>query len=123
MNSKRLTLIFGSRSHRSEMLLGFIWSILMSLGVLPAAGQQANQLQQQLEQLKQEYEATNQALQLRIATLEQQIESQKETGNNPKGRQSQRPELAAEHAVKDILGKLGAGRGEVSRPAATGTDV
>ena len=70
----------GSRSHWGGILPGFTWTILiMSLGVLPAAGQQAATLQQQLEQLKQEYETSTQALQLRMATLEQQIQSQKES--------------------------------------------
>ena len=105
MNSKGLILIAGSRSHRSGMLLGFMWSILIiSLGGLPAAGQQANQLQQQIEELKQEYETTNQALQLRIAALEQQVESQKETSDKAKEATVSAAALAAEHAAKSIMG-------------------
>ena len=95
----------GSRSHWGGVLPGFTWTILiMSLGVLPAAGQQAATLQQQVEQLKQEYETSNQALQLRIAALEQQIESQKETSEKANAATVSAADLAAEHAAKAILG-------------------
>ena len=70
----------GSRSHWAGILPGFTWTtLIISLGALPAVGQQATPLQQQIEDLKQEYQATNQALQLRIAALEQQVENQKVT--------------------------------------------
>ena len=75
----------------------------MSLGVLPAAGQQAVTLQQQVEQLKQEYETSNQALQLRIAALEQQIESQKVTTEKADQATVSAADLAAEHAAKAVL--------------------
>ena len=95
----------GSRSHWGGILPGFTWTILiMSLGVLPAAGQQAATLQQQVEQLKQEYETSNQALQLRIAALEQQIESQKETSEKANATTVSAADLAAQHAAKAILG-------------------
>ena len=102
MNSKGLT----SWDHATIGLLpGFTWSILIiSLGALPAAGQQAAPLQEQIKQLKQEYEASNQALQLRIAALEQQIESQKETSEKPSAATVSAADLAAEHAAKAILG-------------------
>ena len=52
--------------------------------ILPAGAQQAEPLEQQLQDLKQEYETTTQAMQLRIAALEQQIESQKESSEKAK---------------------------------------
>ena len=107
MNSKGLILIVGSRNHRSGLLLGLIWCILiMPLGALPAAGQQAATLQQQVEQLKQEYETSNQALQLRIAALEQQIESQKETSEKASAATVSAADLAVEHAAKAVLGNV-----------------
>lgn len=99
-----LIVITGPRSHGNRPLGWFLWSILMSLGVLPAAGQQAAPLQQQIRELKQEYETTNQALQLRIAALEQQVESQKETSDKTKETTVSGADLAAEHAAKAILG-------------------
>ena len=73
-------------------------------GALPAAGQQAATLQQQLEQLKQEYETTTQALQLRIAALEQQIESQKETSEKTKAATVSAADLAAEQRPRPFSG-------------------
>src|SRR5271165_4185199 len=56
----------------------------MFLGITAAEAQQSEQLQKQVEQLKQEfenttqeYQATTQALSLRIAALEQQIQTEK----------------------------------------------
>ena len=63
---------------RKRPLMSWLGCIALSLfWILPAAAQQADPLEQQLKELKQEYETTTQALQLRMATLEQQIESQK----------------------------------------------
>jgi hypothetical protein len=108
VNREGLILTVGSRSHRSGMLPVFMWSILiMSLGALPAAGQQANQLQQQIEELKQEYETTNQALQLRIAALEQQVERQSETSDKAKEATVSAAALAAENAAKSVMGSPG----------------
>jgi maltoporin len=73
------------------------------LWVSPAAAQQADQLEQQLKELKQEYEATTQALQLRMATLEQQIESQKEAAEKTKAATVSAADLAAERAAKAVL--------------------
>ena len=95
----------GSRSHWGGILSGFTWSILItSLGAVPATGQQATPLQEQIKELKQEYETTNQALQLRIAALEQQVETQKETSANQNEATVSAADLAAEHAAKAILG-------------------
>src|SRR6267154_308364 len=71
--------------------------------ISPAAAQQADQLEQQLKELKQEYEATTQVLQLRMATLEQQIESQKATAEKTKEATVSAADLAAERAAKAML--------------------
>ena len=78
---------------------------LSLLWISPAAAQQSDQLEQQLKELKQEYEATTQALQLRMATLEQQIESQKEAAEKTKAATVSAADLAAERAAKAVLGK------------------
>ena len=56
---------------------------LIAASALPSLAQQLptptpDDLQKQLEQLKQQYEATTHNMQQRIATLEQQIQKQKE---------------------------------------------
>jgi len=72
-------MITGSSSHRKRSLSWFLRRIgMISLGVLSANGQQADQLQQQLQQLKQQYDTTTRDLEQRISTLEQEIEKQKE---------------------------------------------
>jgi maltoporin len=71
---------------------------------LPAAGQQPDLVRQQIEELKQEYETTTQAMQLRIATLEQQVENQKQTSEKNKEATISAADLAAEHAARAILG-------------------
>ena len=58
-----------------------------------------------MEQLKQEYETTTQALQLRMATLEQQIQSQKESSEKAKEATVSAADLAAERAAKAVLGE------------------
>src|SRR5947209_9167020 len=72
-------MITGSGSDRKRPLSWFLHRIgMISLGVLSANGQQADQLQQQLQQLKQQYDTTTRDLEQRIATLELEIEKQKE---------------------------------------------
>ena len=74
--------------------------------VLTAAAQQSaqpEQLQQQVRELKQEYEATTQALALRIAALEQQIEKQQEAAAQNKERTVSAAELAAEQVAGKVL--------------------
>jgi restriction endonuclease len=62
-----------SHTSRKRPLMSRLGCIALSLfWISPVAAQQADQLEQQLKELKQEYEATTQALQLRMATLEQQ---------------------------------------------------
>jgi maltoporin len=85
--------------------------------ILPAAGQQTDQLQEQLQQLKQQYETTTHDLEQRIADLEQQIQKEKEAREqqlekdkeeNVKVKQAtvSAAELAAQQALKKtILGE------------------
>ena len=78
-----------------------------SLGVMAAAAQQAAQqsepLQQQVEELKQEYEANNRALLLRIATLEMQIQTEKQAAAESKAGTVSAAELAAQKAAGKVL--------------------
>ena len=76
---------------------------MISFGILPAASQQASQMEQQLEQLKQESEANTHALELRIAALEQQIEQEKQAAAENKAGTISAAELAAEKAVGKIF--------------------
>jgi maltoporin len=93
-----------SHTNRKRPLMSCLSCIVLSLvWISPAAAQQADQLEQQLKELKQEYEATTQALQLRMATLEQQIESQKETSEKTKEATVSAADLAAERAAKAVL--------------------
>jgi maltoporin len=97
-------MIFTSRLHRKRSVALFAGCIFFALtGAAPAVAQDANPLQQQLEQLKQEYETTTQALQLRMAVLEQQIQSQKESGEKAKEATISTADLAAERAAKAVL--------------------
>jgi maltoporin len=90
------------------------WKRLLHLSVSAAAfplfavsnafTQQPPSLQQQLNDLKQEYEATTQAFQLRIATLEQQLASQKQTQEQTQKAVISAADLAAQHAAKAVLG-------------------
>lgn len=52
--------------------------VLIPFLILSASGQQSKQLQAQLQQLIQQYEVTTHDLEQRKATLEQQIEKDKE---------------------------------------------
>src|ERR1700739_2252487 len=90
---------------RKRPLRSPIGCIALSLfAIVPAAAQQAEQLQQQLEELKQEYETTTRALQLRMATLEQQIESRKESSEKAKEATVSAVDLAADRAARAVLG-------------------
>ena len=75
-----------SRLHRKRSVGLFVGCIFLGLtGAAPLVAQDADRLQQQLDELKQEYETTTQALQLRMAALEQQIQSQKESQRKGEG--------------------------------------
>src|SRR5580658_3306110 len=99
-----------------------LWSYLsyaamITFLILPAAGQQTDQLQEQLQQLKQQYETTTHDLEQRIASLEQQIQKEKEAREqqlendkeeNAKAKQAtvSAAELAVQQALKKtILGE------------------
>jgi maltoporin len=90
-----------SPSRWERPIRSLIWcTAMISFGVLGAAGQEADQLQQQLQQLKQQYVETTRQLEQRIAALEQQIEKEKAaTGKTNEGTVSA-VELAAEQAVQ-----------------------
>src|ERR1700722_3901707 len=99
-------MISTSRLHRKRSVGLLVGCIFLGLtGAAPVAAQDANQLQQQLQQLKQEYETTTQALQLRMAALEQQIQSQKESSETAKAATVSAADLAAERAAKAVLGE------------------
>jgi maltoporin len=90
------------RKHPLRLSLGCV--ALSLFGILPAAAQQGDQLRQQLEDLKQEYEATTRAMELRMAALEQQIQSQKESSEKANEATVSAANLAAERAAKSVLG-------------------
>ena len=77
---------------------------MMSLAITAAEAQQSAQLQQQVEQLKQEYEATTQALSLRIAILEQQIQTERGAPAENKAGTISVAELAAQQATQAVMG-------------------
>ena len=56
---------------------------LVAYVVLPAHGQQTDDVQKQVQQLKQQYEQTTRELQDRIANLEQQLKKEGEARENP----------------------------------------
>src|SRR5271170_645801 len=95
-------------SRWSRPVRWFFWGIaMMPLGVTAAAAQQAAQqsepLQKQVEELKQEYEANNRALLLRIATLEMQIQKEKQAAAESKAGTVSAAELAAQQAAKTAI--------------------
>src|SRR6266496_2013297 len=97
-------MVTGSSSHRKRPLSWFLRRIgMISLGVLSANGQQADQLQQQLQQLKQQYDTTTRDLEQRIATLEREIEKQKEATAKEREATVSASQLAAEQAAKKVL--------------------
>jgi maltoporin len=78
----------------------------ISLGIATAAAQQSGQteqLQQQIDELKQEYQATTQAMQLRIAILQEDLEKQKQATAQNKAGTVSAAELAAEQAAGKVL--------------------
>jgi len=84
------------------------WLIHLAIilaGVLAAAAQQTDHLQQQLEQLKQQYDATTHDLEQRIAVLEQQIKEQKETQEKTKENTVSAVELAEQQTEQAVLGQ------------------
>jgi len=90
-------------SRRLNWLVRHLAVILV--GVLAAAAQQTDQLQQQLQQLKQQYDATTHDLEQRIAALEQQIKEEKETQEKTKENTVSAVELAAQQTEKAVLGQ------------------
>src|SRR5438874_291098 len=97
-------MVTGSSRHRKRPLSWFLRRIgMISLVVLSANGQQADQLQQQLQQLKQQYDSTTRDLEQRIATLEQEIEKQKEATAKEREATVSASQLAAEQAAKKVL--------------------
>jgi maltoporin len=73
--------------------------------VISASAQQPEDWQQQLQQLKRQYEETTQQLQARIAALEQQIRTEKETREKSKEATISTAELAQEAARKVAVGQ------------------
>jgi len=73
--------------------------------VMSASAQQAEDLQQQLLELKRQYEETTRQLQVRIAALEQQIETEKENRKGTKEATISATNLAQEAARTAILGQ------------------
>ena len=61
---------------------------MISFAGLSAAGQQSDQLQEQLQQLKQQYDATTRDLEQRIAALERLIKEEKESAKGKTRRPS-----------------------------------
>lgn len=81
--------------------------ITVALGmVLPAHGQQTDQLLKQLQQLEQQYEQTTKDLRERITALEQQIQKSKESpqAESEKAKTVSAAELAAEAAKNVVSG-------------------
>src|SRR5271165_6368327 len=85
---------------------------MISFAGLSAAGQQSDQLQEQLQQLKQQYDATTRDLEQRIASLQQQIgqekearEKEKEVREKEKAATVSAAALAEQAAQKAVLGE------------------
>ena len=105
-----------SRKDQRLYFMSFLCSTAMiPFLILPAVGQQTDELQEQLQQLKQQYDTTTHDLEQRIAALEQQIQKEnkareqqlaKEKEENAKVKQAtiSAVELAAQQAQKSVLG-------------------
>ena len=119
-----------SKSRWNRLVIRLVWNIaVIFLGVLsaagqqtetlqqqieqikqepkattPAAGKQTDKLQQEMEQLKEESEANARAFEMRIAALELEIQKEKEANAETKAHTVSAAELAAEQAAKAILG-------------------
>src|SRR5277367_3520510 len=93
-----------SRKDQRLYFMSFLCSTAMiPFLILPAVGQQTDELQEQLQQLKQQYEQTTHDLEQRIAALEQQIEKEKESSEKTKEGTISAAELAAEQAAKKAV--------------------
>jgi len=67
-----------------NVLTQLVWILALVLYVvLPAHGQQTDDVQKQIQQLKQQYEQTTRELQERIAALEQQLKKEGEAKESP----------------------------------------
>ncbi|MGA9242073.1 MAG: carbohydrate porin [Silvibacterium sp.] len=86
----------------AALSLGFTAQAQQSAQVAQQTGQ-TKQLEQQVDDLKQEYQATTQAMSLRIDALEQQIEQQKETAAQNSAGTVSTLELAVQQAAGRIL--------------------
>src|SRR5271156_5641326 len=76
------------------------------LAIPNATAQQTDPLEQKLQDLKQEYTATTQALELRMAALELQIEQQKAANEKAKEATVSAADLAAEKvAQRAVIGR------------------
>src|ERR1700690_3916264 len=103
-------MIVASSIDRKRLLRFCICCMTLAfIPIVPAAAQQADQLQQQLDQLKQQYEATTEAMQLRMAALAQQIQSQKEASEKEQQTKVSAIQLATEHAAQSLLGNSNEG--------------
>jgi maltoporin len=73
-----------SHNAPTNPLKQLVWIFALVLYVvLPAHGQQTDDVQKQIQQLKQQYEQTTRELQERIAALEQQLKKEGEAKENP----------------------------------------
>jgi maltoporin len=113
---KEIRTMFSGKNEEGMISLPYVkrvfWAVaLMATLVITAAAQQSatqqpEDLQKQLEQLKQQYEATTHDLEQRIASLELQIQKQKEANENAKQGTANAVELAAQQAAqKAVLGQ------------------
>src|SRR5580704_3128648 len=109
-------MIVGLRIHWGQQNLkrSLCCGAILSFATVGAAGQQTDQLEQQLQQLKQQYETTTHDLEQRIAALQQQIDkekqdreqqAEKEKAESAKEKQAtvSAAELAAEQAKKAVF--------------------
>src|SRR5215510_15692069 len=84
-----------------------VWILALVLFVvLPAHGQQTEDVQKQIQQLKQQYEQTTRELQERIAALEQQLKKEEATKEDPPKKQAgSEVALAVQDAAKAAFGQ------------------
>src|SRR5271163_636371 len=98
-----------SRKGQRRCFMSFLCSTAMiPFLILPAVGQQTDELQEQLQQLKQQYDTTTHDLEQRIAALEQQIKEEKDAREKQDAKEKQDKvssvELAAQETEKSMLG-------------------
>src|SRR5258705_14008765 len=96
-----------SHNAPTNPLKQLVWIFALVLYVvLPARGQQTDDVQKQIQQLKQQYEQTTRELQERIAALEQQLKKEGEAKEDPPKKQPvSEVELAIQNAAKVALGQ------------------